>query len=137
LHPFVAAFVGHAALVDGRVVRIDGDNCLVNVPEFNGADLISPATEAVAAGDFCKVVIRTTEVKLSPDGFPKGADNVLEGLMTSREYRGGLTDHRVQIGSKELIVTSHKLCPMIRVNGDGGKTFVSIDRSAISVIVTH
>ena len=137
LHPFVAAFVGHAALVDGRVVRIDGDNCLVNVPEFNGADLISPATEALAAGDFCKVVIRTTEVKLSPDGFPKGADNVLEGLMTSREYRGGLTDHRVQIGSKELIVTSHKLCPMIRVNGDGAKTFVSIDRSAISVIVTH
>ena len=43
----------------------------------------------------------------------------------------------VQIGSKELIVTSHKLCPMIRVNGDGAKTFVSIDRSAISVIVTH
>src|SRR6059058_2021884 len=33
LHPFVAAFVGHAALVDGRVVRIEGDNCLVNVPD--------------------------------------------------------------------------------------------------------
>src|SRR2546427_5846939 len=137
LHPFVAAFVGHAALVDGRVVRIEGDNCLVNVPDFNGADLISLAPNTVAAGDTCKVVIRTTEVKLSHDGFPKGTDNVLEGLMTSREYRGGLTDHRVQIGSKELVVTSHKLCPMIRVNGDGGKTFVSIDRSSISVIVTH
>ena len=137
LHPFVAAFVGHAALVDGKVVRIEGDNCLVNVPDFNGADLISLAPKTVAAGDTCKVVIRTTEVKLSHDGFPKGTDNVLEGLMTSREYRGGLTDHRIQIGSKELVVTSHKLCPMIRVNGDGGKTFVSIDRSSISVIVTH
>jgi iron(III) transport system ATP-binding protein len=137
LHPFVAAFVGHAALVDGRVVRIEGDNCLVNVPDFNGADLISLSPKVVAAGDTCKVVIRTTEVKLSHDGFPEGTDNVLEGLMTSREYRGGLTDHRVQIGSKELVVTSHKLCPMIRVNGDGGKTFVSIDRSSISVIVTH
>jgi len=60
---------------------------------------------------------------------------VLEGVMTSREYRGGLTDHRVQIGSKEIVVTSHKLCPMIRVKGDGDKTFLSIDKSAISVIV--
>jgi hypothetical protein len=33
------------------------------------------------------------------------------------------------------VVASHKLCPMIRVNGDGGKTFLSIDKSAISVIV--
>jgi hypothetical protein len=33
-----------------------------------------------------------------------------------------------------LVVTSHKLCPMIRVNG-GGKTFVAIDRSSISLIV--
>ena len=69
--------------------------------------------------------------------FPTDADNVLEGVMIGREYRGGLTDHRVQIGSKEMVVTSHKLCPMIHINGDGGKTFVSIDRSAISVIVVH
>jgi ABC-type Fe3+/spermidine/putrescine transport system ATPase subunit len=136
-HPFVASFVGHSALVDGRVVRVEGENCLVNIPEFNGANLVSPAPRSVAAGDACKVVIRTTEVKLSHDGFPDGADNVLEGMMTSREYRGGLTDHRIQIGSKELVVTSHKFCPMIRVNGDGGKTFVSIDRSAISVILAQ
>jgi iron(III) transport system ATP-binding protein len=136
-HPFVASFVGHSALVDGRVVRVEGENCLVNIPEFNGANLVSPAPPSAAAGNACKVVIRTTEVKLSHDGFPDGADNVLEGMMTSREYRGGLTDHRIQIGSKELVVTSHKFCPMIRVNGDGGKTFVSIDRSAISVILAQ
>jgi ABC-type Fe3+/spermidine/putrescine transport system ATPase subunit len=134
-HPFVASFIGHATLVDGSVVRIDGETCLINVPEFNGANLISPKPQSVSPGASCKVVIRTTEVKLSHDGFPDGADNVLEGVMTSREYRGGLTDHRVQIGSKELVITSHKFCPMIRVNGDGDKTFVSIDRSAISVIL--
>ena len=136
-HPFVASFVGHSTLVDGKVVRIEGENCLINVPEFNGANLISLAPRHAAAGDACKVVLRTTEVKLSHDGFPDGSDNVLEGMMTSREYRGGLTDHRVKIGSKELVVTSHKFCPMIRVNGDGGKTFVSIDRSAISVILAQ
>lgn len=135
-HPFVAAFVGHSTLVDGEVVKIEGGNCLVHVPEFNGADLVSAAPERAAAGDACKVVIRTTEVRLSPDGFPAGTDNVIEGIMLSREYRGGLTDHRVQIGTREMVVTSHKLCPMIRVNGESGKTFVAIDRSAISLIVS-
>ncbi len=137
LHPFVASFIGHSALVDGRVVSINGNECLVNVPEFNGANLLSPAAAGLAAGDACKVMIRTTEVKLSNDKFPEGADNVLEGLMTGREYRGGLTDHRVQIGSKEMVITSHMLCPMVHVKGDDGKTFVSIDRSAISLIAVH
>jgi len=133
-HPFVASFIGHAMLFDGKVVKIVGDDCIVSVPDFNGANLLSPAVKGLAAGDACKVVIRTTEVKLSNEKFPEGVDNVLEGVMTGREYRGGLTDHRVQIGSKEIVVTSHKLCPMIHVNGDGGKTFVCIDRSAISLI---
>ena len=136
-HPFVASFIGHSTLVDGKVVKIDGNDCVVNVPDFNGANLLSPMAKGLAAGDSCKVVIRTTEVKLSNEKFPDGADNVLEGLMTGREYRGGLTDHRVQIGSKEMVVTSHKLCPMIHINGDGGKTFVCIDRSAISQIVAN
>ena len=137
MHPFVASFIGHSMLVDGKVVRIEGNDCLVNVPDFNGANLLSPLTRGLAAGDACKVVIRTTEVKLSNEKFPDGAENVLEGVMTSREYRGGLTDHRVQIGSKEIVVTSHKLCPMIHVNGDGGKTFVCIDRSSISLIAVN
>jgi iron(III) transport system ATP-binding protein len=135
-HPFVAAFVGHSTLVDGKVVKVEGGHCVVHVPEFNGVNLVSPAPERAAAGNACKVVIRTTEVRLSPDGFPAGTDNVIEGVMLSREYRGGLTDHRVQIGSREMVVTSHKLCPMIRVDGEGGKTFVAIDRSAISLIVS-
>ena len=136
-HPFVASFIGHATVVDGKVVKIEGNDCIVSVPDFNGANLFAPAVKGLAAGDACKVVIRTTEVKLSNEKFPEGVGNVLEGLMTGREYRGGLTDHRVQIGSKEIVVTSHKLCPMIHINGDGGKTFVCIDRSAVSLIAIH
>ncbi|OGP46518.1 MAG: hypothetical protein A2X89_12190 [Deltaproteobacteria bacterium GWD2_55_8] len=55
--------------------------------------------------------------------------------MSGRDYRGGLTDHRIQVGSREIVVTSHKLCPMINVDNDGGKIFLHIDPSAISVIV--
>lgn len=133
-HPFVASFIGHAALVEGKVLSVEGGDCIVSIPEFNSATLISAAPKGAAPGDRCKIVIRTSEVRLSNERYPEGTDNVLEGMMTSREYRGGLTDHRVQVGSKEIVVTSHKLCPLIRVNGDG-KTFLLIDKSAISVIV--
>lgn len=137
LHPFVASFIGHAALLDGKIVKVEGNSCVVHVPELNSANLLSPMTKGLSAGDLCKVVIRTTEVKLSNDGFGAGAENVLEGVMTAREYRGGLTDHRVQIGAKEIVITSHKLCPMIHINGDSGKMFVCIDRSAISLIAAE
>jgi iron(III) transport system ATP-binding protein len=134
-HSFVASFIGHSILLDARVVKVQGTDCMVAVPEFDGATLLSPSSNVVAPGDACKIVIRTTEIRLSSEKFPEGTDNVLEGLMTSREHRGGLTDHRLQVGSREIVVTSHKLCPMVRVNGDGGKTFLSIDKSAISIIV--
>jgi ABC-type Fe3+/spermidine/putrescine transport system ATPase subunit len=134
-HSFVASFIGHSILLDAKVIKVQGGDCLVTVPEFNGATLLLPGTKEAVPGADCKIVIRTTEIRLSNEKFPDGTDNVLEGLMTSREHRGGLTDHRVQVGSKEIVVTSHKLCPMVRVDGDGGKAFLSIDKSAISMIV--
>ena len=134
-HPFVANFIGHAALFNGKLLEIDGATCLVAVVDLNDATLSSLAPPSGKAGDTCKVVIRTSEIMLSHDPFPKGMPNVIEGQMTSRESRGGLTDYHVQIGKRELVVTSHKLCPMIRIDGNGGRTYLSIDKSAVSVIV--
>jgi iron(III) transport system ATP-binding protein len=134
-HAFVASFIGHSTLVEAKIVRIDGGDCLVAIPEFDGATLVSPASAGAVPGQSCKVVIRTSEIRLSHECFVEGTDNVLEGNMTSREFRGGLTDHHIRIGSRELVVTSHKLCPMISINGESGKTFLSIDRSAISLII--
>src|SRR5215470_13011719 len=135
LHPFVASFIGHSTLVDGKIVSVANASCVVAVADFGGANLVSHAPSCVSPGDVCKVVIRTGEVRLSNEKFSDRADNVLVGRMTSREYRGGLTDHRVQVGSKEIVVTSHKFCPMIRIEGDTRDIFVSIDKSAISLIV--
>ena len=134
-HPFVASFIGHSTLVEGEIVRVNASHCVVVIAEFDGAMLLSPASAGAVPGRPCKVVIRTSEIRLSHERFADGTDNVLEGQMTSREFRGGLTDHHIQIGSRELVVTSHKLCPMISINGELGKTFLSIDRSAISIIV--
>lgn len=133
---FVASFIGRSVLVDGKVVRIEGGTCMVSVPDFANATLHCPAPKDAAPGALCSLVIRTGEITLSSKRFDR-QDNVLEGLMISREYRGGLTDHRIQVGSREIVVTSHKLCPMIDIEDDGEKIFLRIDKSAISIIADH
>jgi ABC-type Fe3+/spermidine/putrescine transport system ATPase subunit len=134
-HQFVASFIGRSVLVEGQVTQTAGDEMKVSVPDFS-AVLTCRRPNGLAAGDGCQLVIRTSEVKLSSRPFEQ-TENVLQGIMTSRDYRGGLTDHRVQIGSREIVVTSHKLCPMISVEGDGNKVFLYVDKGAISVIANN
>ncbi|HEY1373644.1 MAG TPA: ABC transporter ATP-binding protein [Candidatus Binatia bacterium] len=135
-HQFVASFIGRSVLVEGQVVQAAGDEMKVSVSDFNRAVLACRRPNGFAVGESCQLVIRTSEVKLSSRPFEQ-TENVLQGVMTSRDYRGGLTDHRVQIGSREIVVTSHKLCPMISVEGDGNRVFLYVDKGAISVIANH
>ena len=136
-HPtdsFVASFIGHSTLVEGEVIKSAAGECLVRIAEFDNATLMCAAPASGLASGRCSVVIKNGDLRLSHEKFSTDAINVLEGVMTSREYRGGLTDHRVRIGAKEVVVTSHRLCPMINVNGEGGKVFLCIEKSAISLI---
>ncbi len=131
---FVASFIGRSALVDGKVSKVDGETGLVAIPEFGNTTLACRIPKGAVPGDPCSIVIRTGEVKLSSQKLV-AQNNILEGVMVSRDYRGGLTDHRIRVGSKEIVVTSHKLCPMIKVEGNGDKIFLHIDPSAISIIL--
>lgn len=132
--PFVASFVGRSILVDGRLVRVEGGDCAVRVPELGNTVVVCHAPEGARPGAACKVVIRSNEIKLSSREFDH-RENVLRGFMVSRQYRGGLTDLRVRVGSREIVVTSHKLCPMIDLDEAGEEIFLHIDKSAMSVIV--
>jgi ABC-type Fe3+/spermidine/putrescine transport system ATPase subunit len=133
-HPFVASFIGHSTLVEGRVVSVQGAECVVSIPEFNNETLVCAVLDEMAPASACSVVIKNGDIRLSTESFNGATSNVLKGVMTSREYRGGLTDHRIQIGSREVVVTSHRLCPMIDIHGDGSEVFLAIDKSAISLI---
>jgi len=132
--PFVAGFIGRSALIDGKLVKLEGGNCLVTVPDFGDAILVCRASEKARVGDSCCLVIRTREIKLNTQKFVD-LNNVLEGVVLGRDYRGGLTDNRIRVGSKEIVVTSHNLCPMINLGKDGSDVFLHIDQSAISVIL--
>src|SRR5258706_11847579 len=135
-HRFVASFIGRSVLVDGQITQAEGDDCRVVVPEFGRATLVCRRPPGLAAGTVCQLVIRTGEIKLSSRKFDH-TENVLQGVMTSRDYSGGLTDHRGQIGSRGIVLTSHQPSPMISLDGDGEKVFLHIDKSAISLITDH
>ncbi|MGH9820859.1 MAG: ABC transporter ATP-binding protein, partial [Pyrinomonadaceae bacterium] len=133
-HPFVASFIGHSTLLEGRVVKVQGAECVIAIPEFNNETLVCAALKDMVAGSACNVVIKNGDIRLSTEKFNGVTINVLKGVMTSREYRGGLTDHRIQIGSREVVVTSHRLCPMINIHGEDRQVFLCVDKSAISLI---
>jgi ABC-type Fe3+/spermidine/putrescine transport system ATPase subunit len=130
---FVASFIGRSALVAGRISKADREDCLVVVPELANATLVCAPIKDAVSGAACNVVIRTSEIRLSSDRLEQ-KDNVLEGTIVGREYRGGLTDHRIQVGSKEIVVTSHRLCPMINLEDGREKIFLHIDKSVMTVI---
>ena len=130
---FVASFIGHSVLVDAKLLKIDGADCIVSVPDFNGATLMCPSPGGFSAGESCKAVIRTSEIKLSSTSFEQ-RKNVLEGIVLSRDARGGFADHRIQVGKKEIVVTSHRMCPLIDIDRDTGMVFLYIDPSAVSLI---
>jgi ABC-type Fe3+/spermidine/putrescine transport system ATPase subunit len=130
---FVASFVGHSVLVDGKLLQVGPKDCVVVIPEFNGAALACAHSEQLSAGAACKLVIRTSEIRLSGERLDH-EDNVIPGTMLSREDRGGFTDHRILVGTREIVVTSHRHCPLIDIDAAGGTVFLHIDRASISLI---
>ena len=133
---FVASFVGHSFLVDGKLLKVGPEDCLVAIPDFDGAALVCPYSGDLASGASCKLVIRTSEIRLSSLKLDQ-EDNVIEGTMLSREDRGGFTDHRILVGAREIVVTSHRRCPLISVDAGGEKIFLHIDKASMSLIPNH
>ena len=48
-HPFVASFIGHSTLLDGKIVSVENGSCRVAISDFNGATLVSQAPANVIA----------------------------------------------------------------------------------------
>jgi len=79
-------------------------------------------------------VIRYNEISISGRPFEK-PDNIVEGKLISREYRGPVTDHKVLVGNAELVVTTHKFCSTSEHSPVGGKKYLYIPPGAIKFVV--
>ncbi len=143
-HPrnfFVANFIGRSNTFKARLKDLQKKEhtALVEVPDLN-ADLICKTNSDPPTQNACLIIIRPNEIGLYPEK-PEFKENLLEGKIVDREYRGSVTDHRILVGNGELFVTTHKFCSLAKSHPHGHalgdnteKRYIYIPPDAITII---
>ena len=111
---FAAEFIGRANILKAKVKMIDEKKktARLQLPEI-GTELICKYDCDVFPKDVSQVLVRYNEIAMY-ESEPTCNDNVVQGEVVSRDYRGSVTDHKVNVGDAQLIVTTHKFCTMSR-----------------------
>jgi ABC-type spermidine/putrescine transport systems, ATPase components len=107
---FVAEFIGHANILPANVVQLVKEKhlAIVKVPEL-GSELACYYEDESLAKNSSFVVVRYNEIGISLVR-PPFSENVFQGQVVFREYRGSVTDHKVKVGNSQLIVSTHRFC---------------------------
>lgn len=80
---YVAQFVGNANILEGRVLRVEGDTALVRV--CAGEAFVSLNTHRVQEGDFIRFAVRSENIRL----FEENRPNALCAAVTEKAFAGG------------------------------------------------
>jgi ABC-type Fe3+/spermidine/putrescine transport system ATPase subunit len=111
---FAAEFIGRANILKAIVKAVDDKKktARLEMPELGG-ELMCKYDCDIFPKDTSQVLVRYNEIAMY-ESEPPCSDNVFKGEVVSRDYRGSVTDHKVNIGSVQMIVTTHKFCTMSR-----------------------
>jgi iron(III) transport system ATP-binding protein len=129
---FVAEFVGKTNLLMGTLQKVDNNEGTIFVEEL-GVALKCKLPPNIIEGKNYLVVMRASELSIKKSK-PYDLTNLIEGIVVAREYRGGLTDHRILVGEKQLVVTTHRFCPLVDDDLHGDKVYIHIPPSAITLV---
>ena len=126
---FVAEFIGRGNILKAELKSVDkaAGTAVLNIPDI-GADLTCEY-DGELPDKVSYVVIRRNEIGLSK-AKPSYKENVLQGKVVAREYRGAVTDNRIRVGNAEIIVTKHKF-ESDSDTGDGDDIYVHVPPRAI------
>jgi len=128
-HPanaFVAKFIGVANLLEGTLIRRDGDACELEIPAgIAGQPLRLRATggDGAATGGKVFVCLRPEDIELNVErpGADQSGANLIEGDVVDTVYLGTHLECRVRVGSHEVCVQAvHQ-----RQLNSGQKVFLS------------
>ena len=98
---FVAEFIGSVNLFEGKVVRREGDEVLVENPL--GQPMQMRCLQPLAVGTSVTVAVRPEKIKLCPE-FRADAVNQIAGVVEDIAYLGDVSIYHVRV-SPEKIVT--------------------------------
>ncbi|MBO6784231.1 MAG: ABC transporter ATP-binding protein [Alphaproteobacteria bacterium] len=106
VNSFVANFIGVTALLEGKLVNKEGENCEVEVPMDAGQEPLrirAVGGEGAQVGNDVFLSLRPEDVSLhlsKPEGTDHG--NLLEGSVIDTIYLGSFLEGRVQVGPHEI-----------------------------------
>lgn len=132
---FVANFIGRSNAFKAKLKSTNKKEgtVILEIPELN-ADLLCKLPSGIMPEDACLAVIRPNEIGIYQEK-PEFNENIVEGKVVDREYRGSVTDHRIAIGNSELFVTTHRFCSMAKhKHTDDEKRYLYIPPDAITVV---
>jgi iron(III) transport system ATP-binding protein len=135
---FVANFIGRSNAFKANLKSLNKKErtALLDVPDLNIALLCNLSPDRVP-DSACLVVIRPNEIGIYPER-PDFSENVVEGKVVEREFRGSVTDHRVAIGKGELLVTTHRFCVLTKHHADAvendERRYLYIPPDAITIV---
>ena len=109
---FVAEFLGRANILKAHAKDINTKEktAVVEVPEMQ-TELVCKYSSDVSPKDIKQVVLRYNEIALF-ESRPNYKENVVKGEVTARDFRGSVTDHKINVGEAKLCVTTHNFCTM-------------------------
>jgi putrescine transport system ATP-binding protein len=97
---FVAEFIGSVNLFEGKVMRRDGDEVLVESPLGRSLQMHCP--HPLALGTPVAVAVRPEKIKLCPE-FRADAVNQIAGVVEDIAYLGDVSIYHVRVGSEKIV----------------------------------
>lgn len=128
---FAAEFIGRANILPVTVEGLsdDGHKASLRAPGLKAQ--LTCESESAIGRNVSQVAVRFNEISLSVE--PRPGENVLQGRVLSREYRGSVTDHKVQVGDVVLTATTHRFCHSSETP-DSENLYIQIPPAAIKPI---
>jgi spermidine/putrescine transport system ATP-binding protein len=122
---FVANFLGTSNLLDGKVVRREGD--LAEFETTDGARLHVPAERISGVnGNPVRAGVRPEKLHLAPAEAAASDGNVLRGHITDASYLGVMTQYIVRAGGADLtVIAQNRGAAGLETLGPGREVVVS------------
>ena len=129
---FVAEFIGRGNILKAELKNVDraAGIATLAVPDVDAE--LTCQYEGGFPEKVAYVVIRRNEIDLSK-AKPNFKENVLNGKIVAREYRGAVTDNKIRVGKVEIIATKHKFEVDSDI-GDGEDIYLHVPPGAIKPI---
>lgn len=96
---FVADFIGHCNLLEGRVIRQEAEQTRI---QLNGiGELLAKSNPEIdfTAGDACALTLRPEKIRLAQDLTPDGDEVHFQGRVHDTLYLGDVTVYIIELGS--------------------------------------